>query len=96
METLAYLHLAEDYESTETKQFNLKGVTTAAMIGAIGAASVVGGVVGTADSASAYGYGGGYYGGCYGGCGYNYYSYHRPYYPRYYSYRHHRPCNYWY
>lgn len=91
METLAYLHLAEDYENSETKEFNLKGLKTAAMVGVIGAASFVG-VVGTADSASAYGYRG-----CnYGGCG-SYYGYHqRPYYPRYYSYR---PCHrsyYWY
>lgn len=92
METLAYLHLAEDYEASETKEFNLKGVTTAAMVGAIGAASVVGGVVGTADSASAYGY----YGGCRYNCGGSYYSYHRPYYPRYYSYRSYRPCHYYY
>ena len=91
METLAYLHLAEDYENSETKELNLNGLKTAAMVGVIGATSLVG-VVGTADSASAYGYGR-----CnYGGCG-SYYGYHhRPYYPRYYSYRHYRPCHYWY
>lgn len=92
METLAYLHLAEDYENPETKALNLKGLKSVALAGTIGAACVMGGVVGTADSASAhgyYGYGGGYY-------GYNYRPYYRHhYYPRYYSYRHYyRPCYY--
>jgi hypothetical protein len=96
METLAYLHLAEDYENSEVKELNLKGLRNAAVAGAIGAACVVGGVVGTADSASACGYyggcGGGYYGYSGGGYGGGYYS-HRPYYPRYYSYRnYYRPC----
>jgi hypothetical protein len=100
MDTLAYLYLAEDYENSEAKELNLKGLKSVAVAGAIGAACVVGGVVGTADSASAcgyygcgggdyYGYSGGYYGGGYGG---GYYS-QRPYYPRYYSYRnYYRPC----
>jgi len=94
METLAYLHLAEDYENSEAKELNLKGLKSVALAGMIGAACIAGGVLGTADSASACGYygcGGGYYGYRH----YGYRHYYRPHYPRYYSYRHYyRPCYY--
>ena len=92
METLAYLHLAEDYENSEAKELNLKGLKSVALAGMIGAACIAGGVLGTADSASAHYYGG-YYGGGY--YGYRHYGYRHYYYPRYYNYRHYyRPCYY--
>ena len=92
METLAYLYLAEDYENPEAKELNLKGLKSVALVGMIGAACVAGGVLGTADSASAHYYGGGSYG--YRHYGYRHYGY-RYYYPRYYGYRHYyRPCYY--
>lgn len=96
METLAYLHLAEDYENPEAKELNLKGLKRSAVTGIIGAACVTGGVVSIAASASACGYYGGYYGaGYYGGGYYGYRSHYRPYYPRYNSYRHYyRPYYY--
>jgi hypothetical protein len=81
METLAYLHLAEDYENSEVKELNLQGLKKATIVGLVGAAAVVGGVVGTADSASAYGY---------HGCGRHCY---RSYQPRYYSYHYYRPVH---
>lgn len=89
METLAYLHLTEEYENSDARELNVSDLTKKAAIGALGVACAVG-VVSIADSASAYG--GGYYGGyrCYTHC-YTYYSYYPRYhhYPRYYSYN---PC----
>jgi hypothetical protein len=86
METLAYLYGAEDYEQSEAKELNLNGLKTVVTTGLLAAGVAVAGTIGTADSASAYGYGygygSGYYGGCYRSC---YPSYYRPiYYPHYY------------
>jgi hypothetical protein len=94
METLAYLHLIDDYESSETKELNTDALKSKAAIGLLGAAVMVG-VVSVADSASACGYygcgGGGYYG--YSHYRPRYHSYHYySYRPHYYSYRHYNPC----
>lgn len=95
METLAYLHGAEDFES-EAKEINLSGLKAVATTGLIAAGIATAGMIGTADSASAYGYGG-YSRGCYN-C-YRPVSYYRPtYYPRhYYAYPvyYQRPCYYY-
>lgn len=89
MDTLAYLHLVEDYENPEVRELDLNGLKNKAAIGALGVAAAVG-VLSMADSASACGY----YG-CYPrhyGHHQRYYSYHY-YRPVYYSYRHYyRPC----
>lgn len=97
METLAYLYGAEDYEQSEAKELNLTGLKAVATTGLIAAGVATSGLIGTADSASAYGYGG-YYGGYHR----SYYrSYYRPvYYPRHYYayptyYRSYRPCYYY-
>lgn len=93
METLAYLYGADDYEQSEAKELDLSGLKAVATTGLIAAGVATAGMIGTADSASAYGYGGGY-GGCYN-C---YRSYYRPvYYPRhYYAYPvYYRPCHYY-
>lgn len=101
METLAYLYGAEEYES-EPKEVNLSGLKAVATTGLIAAGVATAGMIGTADSASAWGYGrgyhGGYHGGYYGGGYYRHHSYYRPiYYPRhYYAYPvYYSPCRYW-
>ncbi|WAL58064.1 peptidoglycan-binding domain-containing protein [Thermocoleostomius sinensis] len=73
METLAFLHLAEENENSQVRELTLDTNKFAgkAAIGALGIAAAAVGAFGIADSASAYGYGG-----CYSyDCGYNYYSY---------------------
>lgn len=82
METLAYLHSAQACESADAKalSLNLKAV---AAVGAIGTAAITGGVVGTTESASAYGKS------YFVSYRYSYRPCCRPcYYPRYYSYGH--------
>lgn len=60
METLAYLHEVEATE-TEAKELNLGGLKAVALTGLVAAGVTTAGVVGQADSASAYGCGGGCY-----------------------------------
>lgn len=86
METLAYLHLAEEYENSEARELDLTSLKTKAAVGALAAACTVG-VMSIADSASAYGYGGRHH-------SRHYYSYHCYSYC-YYSYRpvyYYNPC----
>ncbi|GAB4369128.1 MAG: hypothetical protein Kow00121_08820 [Elainellaceae cyanobacterium] len=94
METLAYLHLATEYENSEVQKLNLEGLKGTAVAGMLGVACAVG-VVGMADSASAHGY----YGYRHAPVSYrhypsySYYSYN--YYPRhYYAPRYYNPCYY--
>jgi hypothetical protein len=58
METLAYLHEVEATES-EAKELNLGGLKAVALTGLVAAGVTTAGVVGQADSASAYHCGGG-------------------------------------
>jgi hypothetical protein len=102
METLAYLHLAQDYENPESKELHLEGLKNTALAGALGVAcvaSAMGVVAGTADTASAHPY---YrYGGYHASYGYGYYPRYYGYYPRYrsyyypaYGYGYRSPCYY--
>jgi hypothetical protein len=88
METLAFLHLAEENENSQVRELTLDTNKLAgkAAIGALGMAAAAVGAFGVADSASAYSYGDCYssscghdyysYDSCYDyGCGYDYYSY---------------------
>ncbi|WP_416670264.1 peptidoglycan-binding domain-containing protein [Egbenema bharatensis] len=80
METLAYLHLAQENENPEVKELTVDAGKLAGKtaIGAIGIAAAAVGAFGMADQASASYYGGcGSYDPCSGG-GYDYYSYHDP------------------
>lgn len=80
METLAYLHLAQEHESPEVKEVTLDAnkVAGKAALGALGIAAATIGAFGAADQASAYGYGNDCY---YSSCGgYDYYSYDYSYY----------------
>jgi hypothetical protein len=79
METLAYLHLAQENENPEVKELTVDAgkLASKTAIGAIGIAAAAVGAFGMADQASA-SYGGcGSYDPCSGG-GYDYYSYHDP------------------
>jgi hypothetical protein len=74
METLAYLHLAQENENPEAKELTVDAGKLAgkAAIGAIGIAAAAVGAFGMADQASASSYGGC---GSYDPCGYDHYSY---------------------
>lgn len=88
METLAYLHLAQEYENPESKELKLElnGLKSKAALGALGLACAAVPLA-TADKASAWG---GYY--HHYRPYYNYYSSYYPcYYPRYYSYYNYYP-----
>jgi hypothetical protein len=98
METLAYLHVTEDYENSESKELNFSGINNKTALGMLGAAVAVVGVLGAAESAEASGKKHYYsYDPCYTPCYYyqtyfpKYYYYPKyHYYPQYYSY--HKPC----
>lgn len=94
METLAYLHVAQDFENPEEKELNLNGLKSKAAIGVLGAAVAVG-ALGVVDTAPAHAWGGYGYGGGWGCGGYSCY---RPVYVRCYQpvyvpvYPCYRPC----